>query len=151
MTRARWAPLMLVALAAACGDEDPAAEVAVDGVAVVDAWTRPSPATVTDAALYVTLVHVPGAGDEIVAIGSRLCVTVVPHQTRFDDDGVASMTAVGQALRLPVGGSIEMGPNGLHLMCLGIEAPFVAGDAFELDIELASRGPVTVDVHVEER
>lgn len=153
MTGARWAPLMLVVSAAACGTGDPSADagVASDGIVVVEAWTRPSPATVTDAALYVTLEHTAGPDDEIVAVASERCVTVVPHLTSFDDDGVATMTAVGESLRLPEGGSIEMGPNGLHLMCLGIDAPFVAGDVFELDVGLAARGPVTVEVLVEDR
>ncbi len=152
MTPARWATVTLVGLAIGCssGDE-PGSDASVEGIEVVDAWTRPSPATATDAALYVSVDSLGGAADEIVAVGSDRCVTVVPHVTNFDDDGIASMTAVGNALKLPAAGSIVMEPNGLHLMCLGIDAPFAEGDTVAVDLEFAEFGPVVVSVAVENR
>jgi len=150
--RARWAILVLLGLPTGCGTDDDAGERDGDSgaVDVVDAWTRPSPATVTAAAVYVTLENVGDTDDEVVALGSERCVTVVPHRTSFDE-GVASMTALGGALTVPAGGSIEMEPNALHLMCLGIDTPFRAGDEFVLDIEFARQGLVNARVVVEDR
>ena len=71
--------------------------------------------------------------------------------TDFDDEGIASMTVVGDALKLPAAGSIVMEPNGLHLMCLGIDAPFAEGDTVAVDLEFAEFGPVVVSVAVENR
>jgi len=151
VTPARWALVALAGLTSGCssGDE-PGSGDGVERIEVVDAWTRPSPATVTDAALYVSVDNLGGDADEIVAVASERCVTVVPHLTSFDD-GIASMTAVGEALKLPGNGSILMEPNGLHLMCLGIDTAFAEGDTLSLDIEFAEFGPVVVSVVVEDR
>ena len=71
--------------------------------------------------------------------------------TRIGDDDGASVQAIGDALSLPVGESIDMGSNTLHLMCLGLDEPPSLGDTFELLIGFAERDPVTVQVAVENR
>lgn len=154
MTGGRWAAPALAALTIGCGgggDDGGSGAGRSDGIAVVDAWARPSPATVTDAAVYVSMANAGGVDDEIVAMASERCVSVIPHVTSFDDDGVASMNDVGDALSLPAGDAIEMEPNGLHLMCLGIDAPFVVGETFPIDIEFSRQGLVSAPVVVEDR
>lgn len=147
---ARGAAVALAVLSVGCSGD--AADGGSDGgVRVVDAWTRPSPATVTDAAIYVTVESGGGVDDEVVAVGGERCVTVVPHVTTFDDEGIATMGSAGDALQLPAGGSIEMEPNGLHLMCLGLDAPLTEGDTFTVDLEFAEAGVVVARVAVEDR
>ncbi len=143
-------PLLMTLIGCGSGD-DVAVDTESDGIVVVDAWTRMSPATVNEAALYVTLENRAPSDDQVISVGSERCVTVVPHLTRIDDAGVASMQSIGDALSLPAGGSIEMEPNGLHLMCLGLDEPLTVGDSLALVVDFAASVPVTVQVAVENR
>ena len=59
---------VLVALAA-CGSDSASgdvAEIVVDGIAVRDAWTRPTPATASEAAIYLEIENVDAPGDELL-------------------------------------------------------------------------------------
>lgn len=79
-------------------------------------------------------------------------MVVTPHATTIADEGVASMgRALDDQLALPVGAIVAMAPTGLHLMCLGLAEPLVAGGSIELTIGLVGRVPLAVSVAVEQR
>lgn len=142
---------------AACGggggdDGGGGALVVSDGMAVLDAWTRPSPPTVDEAAIYVTVENRDAPDDRLVGASSDRCVVVTPHLTEFDDDQVARMTeADADQLGLGAGERVEMTPIGMHLMCLGLTDPLVDGDRFAITLQFSEHTPITVDVQVEQR
>ena len=73
------------------------------------------------------------------------------HETNIDD-GVMSMSDVEDSgLVVAAGGSVAMEPNGLHLMCLGTEAPLVEGDRVVVTFSFAAGDEVEATVHVEQR
>ena len=119
-------------------------------IEVTDAWTRPTPATADNAAIYVSLVNDSGADDQLVGASSDRCALVQPHLTTVDDDGVASMAeAIGTQLELPDGDRLEMAPNGLHLMCIGVSEPFVTGEQFAVELRFAARPPLEATATVD--
>jgi periplasmic copper chaperone A len=142
-----------VALAlVACGGEGPDALVVADGLAVLDAWTRPSPPTVDEAAIYVTVENRDAPDDRLIGATSDRCVVVTPHLTEIDEDDVARMTEAGaDQLGLRAGDQVAMTPNGIHLMCLGLAAPLDAGERFDVTLRFSEHAPITVEVTVEQR
>lgn len=147
----------LVALAlaatavAGCGSGEAGEQDAVveDGMAVIDAWTRPTPPGVDSAAIYLTVENRDAPDDRIDGMTATACSTVVPHRTEIDDDGVASMPGIiDDELSLPTGSTVTMEPNGIHLMCLGIGAPLQAGQQFQLELGFRAHAPITVTVTV---
>lgn len=145
----------LLVLAACAGGDDgggDAALVVSDGMAVLDAWTRPSPPTVDEAAIYVTVENRDAPDDRLIGASSDRCVVVTPHLTEFDDDQVARMTeAEADQLGLGAGERVEMTPIGMHLMCLGLTEPFVDGERFALTLRFSEHTPIPVEVQVEQR
>ena len=135
------------------GDDDPGEALAVsDGIAVVDAWVRPTPPTADEAAIYVTVENRDAPATAIIGATSPACMVVLPHATMIDDEGVSSMgEALDEQLALPEGAAVMMEPLGLHLMCLGLAEPLVAGSSIEVSIELSGRAPVAVAAAVEQR
>lgn len=126
--------------------------VVSDGMAVLDAWTRPSPPTVDEAAIYVTVENRDAPDDRLIGASSDRCVVVTPHLTEFDDDQVARMTeAEADQLGLGTGERVEMTPIGMHLMCLGLAEPFVDGERFALTLRFSEHAPIPVEVQVEQR
>lgn len=145
--------LAALVVVSSCGDGGEDDSVLVDdGFAVLDAWTRPSPATVDEAAIYVSIENRDAPDDRLIAAESERCVVVTPHLTELDEDDVARMSEADvDQLGLGAGERVEMSPNGLHLMCLGLAEPLVDGDRFDLTLRFAEHTPVTVDVQVEQR
>lgn len=149
-------PAVLV-IAAACiavscsGSEATDSEVVVDGIAVIDAWVRPTPPGSDEAAIYVTIGNRTDGDSAVLGAASPQCLTIVPHATSIDD-GIASMgVALDDQLALPSEGRVVMEPNGLHLMCLGLVEPLQTGDEFEVTIDLAGREPIDLTVTVDQR
>lgn len=144
-----------VLVTAACGDggdADGAAIVESDGLAVTDAWTRPTPSGSAEAAVYVTIENRDADADRLVGADSERCMVMTPHLTEIDDRGVASMeSADTDQLALATGERLTMEPNGLHLMCLGLAEPLTSGESFDVELRFAEHPPLQVPVAVEQR
>jgi copper(I)-binding protein len=143
-----------LATASACGGDETTDAPIVEsgGIAVLDAWTRPTPTSSEEAAIYVTIENRAGPDDRFVGADSERCMVMHPHLTEIDDEGVASMTtADDDQLALTVGGTLTMEPAGLHIMCLGLDEPLAAGDTFDVELRFGDHDPVSVPVAVEQR
>lgn len=150
--RGAGAAVAVLLVTAGCGGGDGDALLVDDGLAVVDAWTRPSPPAVDEAALYVTIENRDAPADRLIGAESERCVVVTPHLTELDEDDVARMSEAGtDQLGLGAGEAVEMSPNGLHLMCLGLSAPLDEGERLPLTLRFAVHAPISVDVSVEQR
>jgi copper(I)-binding protein len=151
------AALLLLGLAAACGDgDDPndgaPTETVVDGMAVRGAWARPTAPGIGETAIYLEVENLGAPDDRILGATATRCATIVPHQTTIDDDGVASMPGIlGDELHLPAGRTVAFEPLGLHLMCLGLGDTLEQGDVFELTLRFDAHEPMTVPVIVDQR
>jgi copper(I)-binding protein len=134
----------------ACGGND--AVVESDGLAVLDAWSRPTPPTVDEAAFYVTVENRDAPDDRLIGAESPACTVLTPHVTELTDDDVARMSeADADQLGLRAGEVVEMSPNGMHLMCLGLVAPLEDGDEVDVVLRFADHDPITVPVAIEQR
>lgn len=145
----------LVGLAAACGSGDDADgdAVVVDGFAVLDAWAPPTPAGVSEAAIYITIENRDAPDDRLIGVSSERCMVMTPHLTVISDE-IASMTEADEdddVLSLAAGDRVVMQPNGLHAMCLGLDEPLVAGDEFDVVVQFSTHDPIVAAVTVRPR
>lgn len=145
----------LLVLAACSGDDsgsDTVSEVIDRGIAVRDAWTRPTPNTATEAAIYLEVENLDAPADELLGGRSDHCVTVQVHRTTVDDNSIAVMSAAEEGeLAVTQGDVLLLEPNGLHLMCSGLSTPFDDGETAELTLVFAHHQPITVPLAVEHR
>jgi copper(I)-binding protein len=136
----------------ACGGSNDDAIVEVDGIAVTDAWARPTPPTVDEAAFYLTVENRGAPEDRLIDAESPACTVLTLHVTEIDANDVARMAEADRdQLGLRKGRTVEMSPNGLHLMCLGLTAPLEEGDEVEVVLRFAEHDPITVPLTVEQR
>lgn len=54
-------------------------------------------------------------------------------------------------VEVPAGGEVVLEPGGYHLMLIGLAAPLVAGDTFDIALELEVAGTRTVTAEVRDR
>jgi len=131
--------LVLLAIAS-CGSSE--------GVVAEDAWSTPVPPVSPSRAIYFDLSN--GLDTPITLTGgsSPACGGIEVHETRIDASGVMQMRPLGQGLRLGPGESFQLGPGGIHLMCL---QPAVFEGSFEVTLQLAGAEPVPIVVAIADR
>ena len=137
-TRAAALPGLLLTLAAF-------AAAAGDAPTVSDAWARATPPGVEVGAAYMVITG-GGRADRLVDASSGRAAMVHLHDV-VESDGVARMRSI-EAVEIPVGARVELAPKGRHLMLMGLTAPLVAGQQFEITLRFAESGPQVVTVTV---
>ncbi len=140
---------------AGCGEATGAAPAGLPtsatGVRVAGAWIRPTPPITNVAAFYLRVENGGSDADRVVAASSPRCAEIEIHQTTTVD-GVASMSlASDEQLSVEPGHDLVFEPNGLHVMCLGLDEPVVEGEAVPLTVQLEIAGSLTVDAVAENR
>ena len=95
---------------------------------------------------YLTLQNA-GADDRLLSASADVAKSVELHSMSMEGD-VMKMRQV-EAIDLPAGKTVELKPGGLHIMFIGLKAPFKAGDKFPLKLKFEKAGEVTVQVNVE--
>ena len=118
-----------------------------DGLAVTQAWSRPTPAGAPTAVGYLTITNHGHIPDRLIGASSSAARSVEIHQMSMTG-GVMRMRPVAGGLAIGAGQTIALSPGGYHLMLIGPKRPFKAGEHVPVTLEFARAGKVmaTLDV-----
>lgn len=143
MRRPGLAGVAVVAFVVACGGGE---------LGVTDAWGRSSPAVADAAAFYISVENPSDDADRLVAASTARCGMVEFHESTMDDEGVMRMRPAAPALlEIPAGGTLSMEPGGLHLMCMRLTGPLIAGETVAVELEFERAGIRAIEVAIEDR
>jgi len=117
-----------------------------DDLRVLEASALATVPGATTGAVYVT-VHNVGARDDVLLGAATPAADRVEMHSMAIRDGLMQMRTL-PSISLPVGGSVDMGSGGTHLMLLGLRHPLLAGQHFPLTLRFAHAGAVRADVLV---
>lgn len=132
-------PLVLFACRA-----DESGEIEVD-----DVWGRASPTAATNGAFYMQIANNRREDDALLAVRTAACETVELHESQMDENGVMRMNPVeGGRVPLPAGRIVALRPGGMHVMCIGLNEPFVEGDSVPLTLVFAEAGEMQVEAAI---
>jgi hypothetical protein len=127
-----------------------AADAEVGDISISGAWAASTPDGVANAAAYLDIANNGGAPDRLIAASSTRAARVELHEVQRTtitmgerEEIVLSMREI-DAIDLPPGVTIALAPEGLHLMFIDIDAPFVAGETVPVDLVFERAGPVSV-------
>lgn len=135
----------LVALTACAG------QPATSGpsIQVEDVWGRPTPKIFDVAAFYMVIRNTGNQADRLVGVQSPVCGAAELHETYQTDDGATGMRPVaGGAIDVPAGGQVALKPGSYHIMCLGKQQDFAAGDKLPLTLTFEKSGQRQVQVEI---
>jgi periplasmic copper chaperone A len=113
---------------------------------VTNAWSRTTPLGVTVGVAYFTLRNDTSKSDRLLKLSTPVASKVQVHRSEVRD-GVARMREVA-VLHVDAGQTLEFGPNGMHLMLMGLKKPLVEGETFELQLSFEVAGQRAVKVTV---
>jgi hypothetical protein len=142
--------LALLACAAACGapQSPPAQQEAPTGALEVrEAWAAATPGGAQVAAGYLTIVNGTSADDRLVSATSPRAASVEVHEMSMDGD-LMRMRAVEGGLAIPAGQSVALAPGGLHIMFMGVTAPFVEGEEIPITLTFETAGAFEINLPV---
>ena len=138
MLRHALLPLLFLAALATAGVAQ-AATIEVRG-----AWIRTPPPGATTAAGYLTLINHGASADRLTGGHTVVAASLEAHQMSMAG-GIMRMRAIVGGLPIAAGATVELGPNGTHLMLIGLKGPLKSGEHVKATLDFAHAGPVVVD------
>lgn len=137
------------ALIALCVSAPGAAALAAPAALGIEhPWSRPTPPAARTAVGYLTVVNRGSRPDRLDAVSSPVADKVEIHSMSMAG-GVMRMRPVEGGLPVPAGGSLVLGPEGDHLMFIGLKRSFQARDSIPVVLVFQHAGPVRAQLRVE--
>lgn len=124
-------------------------EYEAGAIAIGHPWSRATPPGARTGAGYLTLTNNGAAADRLVSASSPAAPNVEIHSMSVNADGVMIMRAVPDGISVAPGARVVLAPGGLHLMLIGLAAPFREGGKVPVTLVFEKAGAVTVDLHVD--
>lgn len=116
-------------------------------ITISDAYARAMPPRAPSAGGYLTLTNSGSVDDALLMITSPLAEDVQVHETIMEND-MMQMGPIAGDLAIPAGQSVTLEPGGMHLMFLGVSAPFTEGDEVPVTLHFEHAGMVEVALPV---
>lgn len=116
-----------------------------------DMWARPTAPDVSTAAFYGTITNNAEVTISFEDGYSRVCDRIEVHESSMQDGVMSMALATADATRLDPGETLVLEPMGLHVMCIGLRGPLVAGTPVDLEMTFEGAGAVVTEVAVEQR
>jgi len=134
----------LAALALAACTPSKAPEITVE-----NGWARATAAGQGSAAAYFTVVNRGGGDDRLVEVFVPRARMATLHSSSMDG-GVMRMRDLSDGLAIPAGATVELAPNGTHVMLSGLATPLRPGEQFPATLRFARAGTKDLTIKVEQ-
>ena len=96
---------------------------------------------------YMTIHNHGQMPDTLIGVAASFAGSSEIHEM-IHDNGVMRMRPANGGVEIPAGGMVTLKPGGLHLMLMGLAAPLMPGQTYEITLEFGSGHSVTVPAHV---
>jgi copper(I)-binding protein len=122
-------------------------EFAREGVTVAHPWARATPGGAKIGGAYLEIKAAAGKGDRLIGARSPVAGGAEIH-SHITEGGIARMRRV-DAVVIPPGQSLVLGPGGYHVMLVDLNQPLKEGDLIKLTLVFEKAGEIEVDATVE--
>ncbi|MFC4639015.1 copper chaperone PCu(A)C [Deinococcus hohokamensis] len=144
------AGLLLTVLPVAAGHTGhpaPAARTSTAAVRALGAQVVAVPPVITETSAFVSL-HNPGARPAVLSgVQTPLAAHSMLMLTGRDRQGLSGMRSVAR-LSVPARGTLKMGPDGTHIMLMGLKRPLKVGERLTLTLSFVGGQTLKVQATV---
>lgn len=99
----------------------------------------------TTGAIFLTLHNSGAEPDRLIGASTIVAPTVEIHENTVAADGTMQMNKV-EGVDVPAGQQVSLSPNGYHIMLMGLSAPLVQGQSFDVTLDFEKSADLTVPV-----
>ena len=129
-------PLAALILLSGCLDQS-------SDIGIAESYAFATAPSAANGAAFLTIEN-NGGDDRLVSASADVSDKVeIPEMAM--DNGVMKMRELAEGLAIPKG-TTELAPKGNHIMFLGLKAPLVEGDTFDLTLSFEKAGEMTFPV-----
>ena len=146
MKKMVWLMLVGVLVLAACAPAASGPKISAEML-----WGRSSPMVVDAGAFYVVIKNTGTAADKLIGAKSDACGMIELHETVDKGGGMMEMQPIaGQVIEIPAGGTVELKPGGMHVMCMMKKAEFKAGDKYPVTLVFEKSGEMKLEAVIKD-
>jgi periplasmic copper chaperone A len=139
---------MLVAGVIALSSSAHANDYKVGALEIDQPWSRAVPKGATVAAGYLTIKNTGTEPDRLVSGSTPVAGKFEFHEMSMDK-GVMRMRPVTGGVEIKPGETVELKPQSMHIMMMGLKQPIEKGKSFKGSLVFEKAGAVEVDFAVE--
>jgi len=110
-------------------------------------WARATPKGAETGAGYLTIKNTGSTSDRLVSASLSNAATAQIHQMTMDN-GVMKMREVAGGIEINPGETVTLGPNGYHIMFMGLKQPLVKGQTIQGSLSFERAGNISVEFEV---
>lgn len=122
----------------------------VGGIKISDAWVRETPIGGQSGGAYLRITNTGSEPDRLVRVDSPVAKRVEVRETLFAQDTMKRRN-LADGLEIPAGGSVQMTPEGYHLIFLDLVSPFKPDQPVQATLQFAKAGTVTIQFKIRAR
>jgi hypothetical protein len=119
----------------------------VGSLDIAGPWSRATPSNASVGAGYLTIKNTGTTADRLVGGSSDAAAKFEVHEMSMDN-GVMKMRPVQGGLEIKPGETVELKPQGLHVMFVGLKKPLKQGDHVKATLVFEKAGKVDVEFEV---
>lgn len=122
-------------------------EYKLESLDIIEPWTRATPSTAQTGGGFLAITNKGTAPDRLITAKSPTADKVEIHEMKMDGN-VMRMRELAVGLEIPPGATVQMKPGGLHLMFLGLKAPFAKDAKIPVTLVFEKAGSIDVEMVV---
>ncbi|WP_422000820.1 copper chaperone PCu(A)C [Reyranella sp.] len=111
-------------------------------------WTRATPPTAPAGGGFLTITNTGTTPDRLIAAQSPAANKVEIHEMTMDGS-VMRMRELEKGLEIPPGATVALKPGGLHIMFMGLKAPFNRDKPVSATLVFEKAGKIDIELAVE--
>lgn len=111
-------------------------------------WAKATIAGQPVAGGFMKIVNTGTEPDRLLKVASGVSDTIQIHEMKVED-GVMKMGELPDGLEIAPGAAVELKPGGLHVMFIGIKAPFREGEMVKATLTFEKAGTIEVEFKID--
>jgi copper(I)-binding protein len=124
-----------------------ASEYKIGSLAIADPWSRATPKGASVGAGYMKITNTGTTPDRLIGGSSDVAPKFEVHEMKMEN-GVMKMRPLQGGLEIKPGATIELKPESLHVMFVGLTKPLAAGEHVKAALVFEKAGTVNVEYDV---
>ena len=121
--------------------------ITVGPIEISQPFTRASLPNAPAGGGFMTITNTGTEDDRLVSAASSVAARVELHEMAMEGD-VMKMRPMAEGIVIPAGETVSLEPGGLHVMFMGLSAPFIEGEAVTVTLTFEKAGSVDVELPV---
>lgn len=122
-------------------------EYKLESLDIIEPRTRATPSTAQTGSGYLAITNKSTAPDRLITAKSSAANKVEIHEMKMDGS-VMRMRELDKGLEVPPGATVQMKPSGIHLMFVGLKAPFARHTKIPVTLVFEKAGSIDVEMVV---